>query len=81
MCEQANAGACNKGSLMFIPDNNNVPSVSAFWYISRSCFYRNDYERELAELMQNYGQCIWETYLTKLKVDGITGNISDLKIN
>ena len=79
MCEQANAGACNKGSLMFIPDNNNVPSVSAFWYISRSCFYRNDYERELAELMQNYGQCIWETYLTKLKVDGITGNISDLK--
>ena len=65
LSEGAEAGAMDKGSLMFVPDNDTIPDAYAFWYISRKRFYKNDYQRELAELMQNYGACIWQTYLNK----------------
>ena len=68
LCEGSSAGACDKGSLMFVPDGDNVPNAYAFWYISRKCFFRNDYQRELAELMQNYGRCIWETFLNYKRI-------------
>lgn len=69
LCEADSAGAMNKGQFMFVPDNNEVPTAYCYWYISRRCFYKNDYTREVAELMQNYGQVIWENFLTggKLK--------------
>lgn len=63
--EGLNAGAMDKGSLMFTPEDKQMPNAYAFWYISRKCYYRNDYERELAELVQNYGACIWQGYLNK----------------
>lgn len=68
LCESASAGALDKGSLMFIPQDNNVPTAYAFWYISRKCFYHNDFQKELALLMQNYGRCIWETYLNHERI-------------
>lgn len=63
--EGLSAGAMDKGSLMFVPENKEMPNAYAFWYISRKCYYKNDYERELAELVQNYGACIWQGYLNK----------------
>ena len=69
LCEADSAGAMNKGQFMFVPDNNEVPTAYCYWYISRRCFYKNDYTREVAELMQNYGQVIWENFLTGGKLD------------
>ena len=63
LCEGKSAGACDKGQLMFTPENDTVPTAYCFWYITRRRFYKNDYERELAELTQNYGQAIWQGYL------------------
>lgn len=63
--EGLSAGAMDKGSLLFTPENKQMPNAYAFWYISRKCYYKNDYERELAELVQNYGACIWQGYLNK----------------
>lgn len=69
LCEADSAGAMNKGQFMFVPDNNEVPTAYCYWYISRRCFYKNDYTREVAELMQNYGQVIWENFLTGGKLN------------
>lgn len=77
LCEGSSAGAMDKGSLMFVPENNEIPEGYCFWYISRACFYRSDYERELAELMQNYGQCIWNTYLNKKDIDNLRTDLEN----
>ena len=77
LCEGTSAGAMDKGSLMFVPENNEIPNAYCFWYISRACFYNSDYERELAELMQNYGQCIWNTYLNKKDIDTLKTDLEN----
>lgn len=69
LCEAVDAGAMDKGQFMFVPANNEVPTAYCYWYISRRCFYKNDYTREVAELMQNYGQVIWENFLTGGKLN------------
>lgn len=76
LAEGDSAGACDKGQLMFVPDNNNVPETYAFWYISRKCYYCNDYQRELAKLMQNYGTCLWQTYLNKKKIEQLREDLN-----
>ena len=76
LCEGESAGACDKGQLMFTPENDTVPTAYCFWYITRRRFYKNDYERELAELMQNYGQCMWEGYLNGEKIQGIAADLA-----
>ena len=76
LCEGESAGACDKGQLMFTPENDTVPTAYCFWYITRRRFYKNDYERELAELMQNYGQCIWEGYLNGEKIQDIADDLA-----
>lgn len=77
LAESASAGAMDKGSLMFVPDNDTIPDAYAFWYISRKRFYKNDYQRELAELMQNYGACIWQTYLNKNRIDDLRTDLEN----
>lgn len=77
LAEGTSAGAMDKGSLIFTPDNDNVPNAYAFWYISRKCFYRTDYERELAELMQNYGRAIWETYLNYNRIQDLRDDLNE----
>lgn len=76
LCEGESAAACDKGQLMFTPETKTVPTAYCFWYITRRRFYKNDYERELAELMQNYGQCIWEGYLNGEKIQDIAANLA-----
>lgn len=76
LCEGESAAACDKGQLMFTPETKTVPTAYCFWYITRRRFYKNDYERELAELMQNYGQCIWEGYLNGEKIHDIAADLA-----
>lgn len=76
LTEGSSAGAMDKGSLLFVPDNDTIPEAYCFWYITRSRFYCNDYERELAELMQNYGEAIWQTYLNKKRIDKLQAQIT-----
>lgn len=71
LVQGASAAAMDKGSLMFAPENDSIPDAYCFWYITRSRFYCNDYERELAELMQNYGATIWQAFLNKKRIDGL----------
>ena len=79
LCEGAPAGAMNKGQLMFIPAENQMPKAYCYWYISRKCFYRNRYQEELAQLVQNYGSVMWQGYLNKLRVDAVYSEITDLR--
>lgn len=79
LCEGAPAGAMDKGQLMFIPANNQMPKAYCYWYISRKCFYRNRYQEELAQLVQNYGSVMWQGYLNKLRVDAVYSEIDNLK--
>ena len=76
LCEGESAAACDKGQLMFTPETKTVPTAYCFWYITRRRFYKNDYERELAELMQNYGQCMWEGYLNGEKIQDIADDLA-----
>lgn len=62
LSEGADAAATDKGSALFAPKNMVMPTAYAYWFISRKCFYKNDYDRELAELIQNYGRTLWENY-------------------
>lgn len=83
------AGAMDKGSQMFIPKIDTdtgstvdgIPDAYSFWYISRKCYYKSDYERELAELMQNYGECIWQTYLNGENINGIADGLTEETAN
>lgn len=68
IAEGANSGAADKGCLMYVPDNDEVPADTCYWYITRRCHYHNDYQRELAELFQNYGTAIWKSYLNSKKI-------------
>lgn len=68
LCEGASAGATDKGQLTFVPDSGDYPNAYAFWYISRRCRFRNNYQRELAELYQRYAYNMWQTYLNYLKI-------------
>ena len=70
--EGSNAVALDKGSLLFTPENNQVPASFAYWYISRRCYYKNDYQSELALLTQQYGQCKYETELQSKNVSIIS---------
>ena len=68
------ADAMDKGNLMFIPlvDGGGtliMPTAYAFWYISRNCYYRNDYDRELAELIQNNAINSWLIYMNRLDIN------------
>lgn len=77
LCEGVGSGAMDKGSLMYVPDDGNEPTAYAYWFISRKCFYKNDYERELAELVQNYGACIWQGFLNKKAIAQVKQELAD----
>ena len=77
LCEGVGSGAMDKGSLMYVPDDTEEPTAYAYWFISRKCFYKNDYERELAELVQNYGACIWGGFLNKKAIAQVKSELED----
>ena len=77
ICEGENSGGLDKGSMLYKPENNEAQGAYAFWYISRKCFYKNDYERELAELIQNYAANIWLTYLNTEKIKNLYKDLQD----
>ena len=75
LCEGVGAAAMDKGSLIFTPANDTIPNAYCFWYISRKCHYKTDYTRELAELVQNYGACVWQGYLNGKNVEKVQNNL------
>ena len=75
LCEGVGSAAMDKGSLMYVPDDEQQPNAYAFWFISRKCFYKTDYERELAELIQNYGACIWDEFLNKKNIESVKNDL------
>lgn len=77
LCEGENSGGLDKGSMLYKPENNEVQSAYVFWYISRKCFYKNDYERELAELIQNYAANMWQTYLNTDRLKNLYKDLQD----
>lgn len=77
LCEGVGSGAMDKGSLMYVPDDTEEPTAYAYWFISRKCFYKNDYERELAELVQNYSACIWGGFLNKKAIAQLKAELAE----
>lgn len=75
LCEGTGTGAADKGQLMFAPADNQVPQAFCYWYITRRCSYRNDYQAELARLVQLYGQQIWNSYLNGQNILATQANI------
>lgn len=61
--EGDNCAMLDKGQMMYKPDNGEAPENLAFWYITKRCDYRNDYQRELAQLTQQYGIIKWQNRL------------------
>lgn len=75
LSEGISAGAVDKGSMIFPPMNNSVPTAYCYWYISRACLYKNDYQKELAILMQNYGETLWGIYESTQKINDLSNRL------
>ena len=59
----------DKGENAFVPSTlPNQVKAKAFWYITRKAHYKNDYDRQLAELIQNYGQLRYTALLNQLSI-------------
>lgn len=64
-----NAMLLDKGENAFVPPTlPNQVKAKAFWYITRKAHYKNDYDRQLAELIQNYGQLRYTALLNQLSI-------------
>ena len=74
----------DKGSMMFVPptvdgdDVPTIPEVNAFWYITKRRHYRNEYVKDVAELTQKTGECLWESMLAEIAVDEAKLEIKEL---
>lgn len=77
-CQGPTSCALDKGQMLYIPDNHEVPAAYAYWYVTKKCSYRTQFVRELAELTQKYGQAIWAANLTYGSVSDVIDDIQDL---
>lgn len=67
----------DKGALLYAPLDNNVPRLNAFWFISRKRHFTNDYQYELATLMQKWGAQQWQLYLLRQAVTDMQDQVTD----
>lgn len=71
----------DKGENAFVPSTlPNQVKAKAFWYITRKAHYKNDYDRQLAELIQNYGQLRYTALLNQLSILNLK-NYTEAEIN
>lgn len=76
-----NAMLLDKGENAFVPSTlPNQIKAKAFWYITRKAHYKNDYDRQLAELIQNYGQLRYTALLNQLSILNLK-NYTEAEIN
>ncbi len=74
----------DKGAFLYYPESGDspvvpsVPNVSAFWYITKRRHYRNEYVREVAELMQRVNQNEWANYNANFTVDYLKNEVKRL---
>lgn len=78
ICEGIDACALDKGKPIFQFNNEEVPQLYAYWYITKSADYKDTYTRNLAELTQNYGQLFWECSNVQKKISDITNEIANI---
>lgn len=77
-CQGPTSCALDKGQMLYVPDNHEVPAAYAYWYVTKKCSYRTQFVRELAELTQKYGQAIWAANLTYGSVSDVIDDIQTL---
>lgn len=76
-----NAMLLDKGENAFVPSTlPNQVKAKAFWYITRKAHYKNDYDSQLAELIQNYGQLRYTALLNQLSILNLK-NYTEAEIN
>ena len=76
-----NAMLLDRGENAFVPSTlPNQVKAKAFWYITRKAHYKNDYDRQLAELIQNYGQLRYTALLNQLSILNLK-NYTEAEIN
>lgn len=76
-----NAMLLDQGENAFVPSTlPNQVKAKAFWYITRKAHYKNDYDRQLAELIQNYGQLRYTALLNQLSILNLK-NYTEAEIN
>lgn len=73
------AGMMYMGQMAFAPTGNNVPHAQAYWYISKCANFKNEFEKEVSDLVQRTGRNMWETYLLGEKVSEFDGRITDVE--
>lgn len=73
------AGMIYMGQMAFAPTGNNVPHSQAYWYISKCANFKNEFEKEVSDLVQRTGRNMWETYLLGEKVSEFDGRITDVE--
>lgn len=73
------AGMMYMGQMAFAPTGNNVPHSQAYWYISKCANFKNEFEKEVSDLVQRTGRNMWETYLLGEKVSEFDGRITDVE--
>lgn len=76
LCSGANTGAMDKGQMLIPTKDGSMPKAYAYWYITRRCEYRNDFQREIAELTQNYGYVVWQQYANELQIEAARREIA-----
>lgn len=72
------ACALDKGQVIFPPTKGVMPDLTAYWYVSNKCNFTNDYQRELALLMQKYGKLYWEVYLLKSRITNVENKLDEV---
>lgn len=79
LCQSSDAVALDKGQMMFVPDNANVPSLYAYWFVSKECTFKDRRTYELAALMQRYGVALWKIKLNKDHIDFLYSEVKRIE--
>lgn len=68
-------GMLYMGQMCEVPNGANVPQNLAYWYISKCPGFNNDFQKEIAELVQTTGQNAWSTYLLGVQIQTFSDRI------
>lgn len=76
-------GMLYMGQMCEVPNGANVPQNVAYWYISKCPGFNNDFQKEIADLVQTTGRNAWNTYLLGVQLqytnDRVAANTEAIK--
>lgn len=64
----ATEGMLYMGQMTTDPNGAVEPSNLAYWMISKKRFFKNDFQKEIADLIQTTGQNSWKNYLLGVQI-------------